>query len=87
MLSEGASLEADGLRIELTTNRPGLQVYTGDFMDGSSRGGIALEPQLFPDAPNHDHFPSAVLRPGETSRTTIDWRFSAYSMPGRARNS
>lgn len=73
-------------RLELHADQPGLQVYTGNFLDGSGRSseglryrqgdGIALEPQLFPDSPNRPDFPSAVLRPGETYRSTIDLRFA-----------
>ncbi|MDQ1202180.1 aldose epimerase family protein [Rhodococcus sp. SORGH_AS_0303] len=73
--------------LEVWTNRPGLQVYTGNFLDGitvSRRGtalcqgdGLALEPQFFPDSPNRPAFPSAVLRPGETSRCVIEYRFAA----------
>jgi galactose mutarotase-like enzyme len=73
--------------LELHTDQPGLQVYTGNFLDGSRPSadggryrqgdGIALEPQLFPDTPNHPEFGSAVLRPGDTYRSTIVWRFSA----------
>jgi aldose 1-epimerase len=72
--------------LEVWSDQPGLQVYTGNFLDGgdiSRRGtrlrqgdGIALEPQLFPDSPNQPAFPSAVLRPGETYRSVIEWRFS-----------
>lgn len=79
-------------RLELRTDQPGLQVYTGNFLDGSGQpstgggryrqgDGIALEPQLFPDTPNHPDFPSAVLRPGETYRSTLELRFS--ELPGR----
>jgi aldose 1-epimerase len=76
-------------RLELSTDQPGLQVYTGNFLDGtrrSARGGlyrqgdgIALEPQLFPDSPNRPDFPSAVLRPGQTYRSAIEWRFCALT--------
>jgi aldose 1-epimerase len=78
-----------GTRLELRTDQPGLQVYTGNFLDGTGRStagtryrqgdGIALEPQLFPDSPNRPDFPSAVLRPGETYRSTIELRFSALT--------
>lgn len=71
--------------LELHTDRPGLQVYTGNGLDGSlpsaSGGrhrqgdGIALEPQLFPDTPNRPHFGSAVLHAGETYRAALEWRF------------
>jgi galactose mutarotase-like enzyme len=72
-------------RLELHTDQPGLQVYTGNFLDGSSPSsaggrhrqgdGIALEPQLFPDTPRRPEFGSAVLRPGETYRAALAWRF------------
>jgi galactose mutarotase-like enzyme len=71
--------------IELLTDQPGLQVYTGNSLDGSRPAvgggryrqgdGIALEPQLFPDTPNHPEWPSAVLEPGETYRAALAWRF------------
>lgn len=77
-------------RVELWSDQPGLQVYTGNFFDGSARDrdgralrqgdGIALEPQLHPDSPNHPpgpDWPSAVLRPGETYRSRMEWVFSA----------
>jgi galactose mutarotase-like enzyme len=73
--------------LELYADQPGLQVYTGNFLDGSRPSatggryrqgdGIALEPQLFPDTPNRPEFGSAVLRPGETYRSSLVWRFSA----------
>jgi aldose 1-epimerase len=76
-------------RLELHTDQPGLQVYTGNFLDGtrrSTRGrlyrqgdGIALEPQLFPDSPHHPEWPSAILRPGETYRSEMSWRFESIS--------
>ncbi|MEO5665915.1 MAG: aldose epimerase family protein [Nocardioides sp.] len=76
-------------RLELFADQPGLQVYTGNFLDGtrrSTRGGvyrqgdgIALEPQLHPDSPHHAEWPSAVLRPAERYRSEMAWRFG--SMP------
>lgn len=73
--------------VELWTDQPGLQVYTGNFLDGTRRGtsggryrqgdGIALEPQLFPDSPHHPEWPSATLAPGETYRAVLEWRFVA----------
>jgi galactose mutarotase-like enzyme len=76
-----------GTRLELRSDQPGLQVYTGNVLDGTRRSttgrlyrqgdGIALEPQLFPDSPNRPEWPSAVLRPGETYRATLQWRFEA----------
>jgi galactose mutarotase-like enzyme len=76
-----------GTRLELHTDQPGLQVYTGNFLDGSrpSPGGgryrqgdgIALEPQLFPDTPNRPEFGSALLRPGGVYRSTLEWRIGS----------
>jgi galactose mutarotase-like enzyme len=76
VLQGSAVLRTDALDLELSTDSPGLQVYTGELLAGAPRSGAALEPQLFPDAPHHPDFPSAVLRPGETARTTLRWRFS-----------
>ena len=59
-----------GTTLEVRSDQPGLQVYTGGEL-----GGVALEPQRFPDSPNHPDFPSAVLRPGETYRSRIEWVF------------
>ena len=86
-LRTAAVLESPGTgtRLELSTDQPGLQVYTGNFLDGSrpsiSGGlyrqgdGIALEPQLFPDTPHHPEWPSAVLEPGERYVATLEWTF------------
>jgi aldose 1-epimerase len=71
--------------LELVADQPGLQVYTGNALAGPGRAGrryrpgdgIALEPQLSPDTPNHPSWPSARLAPGETYRSTIEWRFGA----------
>ncbi|HJQ05243.1 MAG TPA: aldose epimerase family protein [Nocardioides sp.] len=71
--------------LELHTDQPGLQVHTGNGFDGTAVGpsgraydrwhGIALEPQLHPDTPHHPDWPTAVLRPGQTYVSTIEWRF------------
>ena len=71
--------------VELWSDQPGLQVYTGNFLDGTRRStsggryrqgdGVALEPQLFPDSPNRPEWPSATLRPGETYAAHLEWRF------------
>lgn len=86
-LRRSAALESPrtGTRLEVWTDQPGLQVYTANALDGtrrSTRGGryrqgdgVALEPQLFPDSPNRPEWPSATLRPGETYRSTLQWRF------------
>ena len=74
-----------GRVLEVETDRVGLQVYTGNSLNGSLIGhggtyrqtaGLALEAQGFPDAPNHPEFPSVILRPGETFGATILHRFS-----------
>jgi len=76
-----------GRVLEVWSTEAGLQFYSGNFLDGTLRGkngvvypfrgGLALEPQNFPDAPNHSNFPSAELKPGETYRHIIEYRFSA----------
>lgn len=65
----------NGRALELWTDQPGVQCYTGNWLDGSIRGkhgliyghrsGFCLEPQAFPDAPHHPGFPSIILRPGQ----------------------
>jgi aldose 1-epimerase len=75
-----------GRVLELYTTEPGVQIYTGNFLDGTTAGksrvvyrqgdGLALEPQKFPDSPNHAAFPSARLDPGKTYRQTSYYRFS-----------
>jgi aldose 1-epimerase len=74
-----------GIEMEVWTTEPGLQFYTGQHLpaglaglDGRAYGpgsGFCLEPQAWPDAPNHGHFPIAVLRPGETYRQVTQYRF------------
>ena len=75
-----------GRTMEMLTDRDGLQVYTGNSLDGSLVGhggtyrmtaGLALEAQAFPDAPNQPAFPSTVLRPGERFQARIAFRFTA----------
>ena len=75
-----------GRVVELFTTEPGVQVYSGNFLDGTTIGksraayrqgdGLALEPQKFPDSPNQPAFPSARLDPGKTYRQTSYYRFS-----------
>ncbi|WP_378949121.1 aldose epimerase family protein [Mesorhizobium sp. ANAO-SY3R2] len=75
-----------GIRLDLWTTEPGLQFYDGVHLPVTPplRGGIApvrhgglcLEPQRFPDAIHHPHFPSAVLRPGEVYSQVTEYRFS-----------
>ena len=74
-----------GRVLQILTNQPGMQFYSGNFLDGSFIGkngdayvkyaGLCLEPQHFPDAPNHPNFPSTVLRPGEEYRHSTILRF------------
>ena len=52
------------------SDAPAVQIYGGDHL---GRSGVAIEPQRYPDAPNHDGFGPSVLRPGETYRTTTQW--------------
>ncbi len=75
-----------GRVLEVLTTEPGLQVYTGNFLDGTLVGkgghlyrmgdGIALEPQTFPDSPNQPAFPSARVDPGTTYRHVMIYRVS-----------
>lgn len=75
-----------GRFMEVLTTEPGVQFYSGNFLDGRiegksgktypKRSGFCLETQHFPDSPNHPHFPSTILRPGETLRSTTIYRFS-----------
>jgi aldose 1-epimerase len=75
-----------GRVLEVRTTEPGVQLYTGNFLDGTLVGaagkmyrqgdGFCLETQHFPDSPNHPDFPSTVLKPGETFRSTTVYRFS-----------
>jgi aldose 1-epimerase len=76
-----------GRVLEVSSTEPGVQFYSGNFLDGKSvgkngwayefRDGLALEPQHFPDSPNHANFPAVTLHPGTTYRNTIVYRFSA----------
>lgn len=74
-----------GVEMELWTTEPGLQFYSGQYIQGGGIGlhgepyqpfaGFCLEPQVWPDSPNRPYFPQAVLRPGETYRQVTEWRF------------
>ncbi|MGZ4335405.1 MAG: aldose epimerase family protein [Gaiellaceae bacterium] len=84
---------ASGRTLDVLTTEPGLQLYTGTFLDGSLVGTsgrpyrrgdcIALETQHFPDSPNRPAFPSTVLRPGETFRSTTVFRFGCGNQGDR----
>lgn len=74
-----------GRSLDIFTTEPGLQFYSGNFLDGSITGkggavyrfryGIALETQHYPDSPNHSNFPSTILRPGQQYHTRTVYQF------------
>ena len=77
--------ETSGRRLEMYTTEPGVQLYTGNYLDGSlgrgntkfqSRFGFCLETQHFPDSPNQPSFPSTLLNPNETYHQTTVYKFS-----------
>lgn len=78
---------ASGRVMDVLTTEPGVQFYTGNFLDGSfaaknghvygHRHGFCLETQHFPDSPNQPAFPSVILPPGKTFRSSTLYRFSA----------
>jgi len=88
-LREAAKLyePTTGRVLEVLTDLPGMQFYSGNFLDGSivgksgraylKRSGCCLEPQHFPDSPNQPSFPSTRLQPGECRRQTTVLKFSA----------
>jgi len=86
-LAARVSDPASGRSMEVWTTEPGVQFYTGNFLDGSfkGKGGIAyqkrtafcLETQHFPDSPNHPSFPTTLLKPGEKYHTTTVYKFEA----------
>ncbi|HAM73485.1 MAG TPA: galactose-1-epimerase [Verrucomicrobiales bacterium] len=77
---------ATGRRMQIYTTEPGVQLYTGNFLDGTLTGksgkaylknfGFCLETQHFPDSPNKPQFPTTVLKPGQVYRSTTVHRFS-----------
>jgi aldose 1-epimerase len=77
---------ASGRILTVETTEPGVQFYSGNYLDGSlvgksgapyaQRSGFCLETQGFPDAPNHPNFPSTALAPGETYSSITTWNFS-----------
>jgi aldose 1-epimerase len=76
-----------GRVMEVFTTEPGVQFYSGNFLDGTLKGkgdvvykkhaGLCLEAQHYPDSPNKEDFPSAILRPGQTYAQTTVYKFSA----------
>ena len=77
--------EASGRRLSIRSTQPGVQVYTGNFLDGTLKGhngiaytkqsAICMETQHFPDSPNKPEFPSTLLRPGENYEHMVFYRF------------
>ncbi len=77
---------SSGRVLEVLTTEPGVQFYSGNFLDGTvagksgvkypRRSALCLETQHFPDSPNQENFPSTVLRPGQTYQSTTIFRFS-----------
>jgi aldose 1-epimerase len=71
--------------MEVLTDQPGVQFYTGNFLDGTIHGkggkvyerrsGFCLETQHFPDSPNHPAFPTTTLKPGERFHSTTIYKF------------
>lgn len=78
--------EKTGITMDVYTTEPGIQVYTGNFLDGTlvgkkgivynHRASVCLETQKYPDTPNKADWPSAVLRPGEVYRSQCIYKFS-----------
>ncbi|WP_237569003.1 aldose epimerase family protein [Mycolicibacterium lacusdiani] len=81
-----------GRRMTVSTNQPGLQLYTGEHLAGlTGKGavagypafaGLALEAQGFPDAVHHEHFPSTALLPGQTYVNDVAFAFASCALPG-----
>jgi aldose 1-epimerase len=76
-----------GRVLEVWTDQPGIQFYTGNFLDGTIHGkggvvygqrtGLCLETQHYPDSPNHADFPTTELKPGARFHSTTIFKFSA----------
>ncbi|WP_449438453.1 aldose epimerase family protein [Pedobacter steynii] len=87
-MTHAATVKGDksGVIMDIYTQEPGLQFYSGNFMQSKNvfKGGakddfrtaLALETQHFPDSPNQPAFPSTVLNPGQTYKTTSIYKFS-----------
>jgi len=78
---------ASGRTLDVSTTEPGMQLYTGNFLDGTiagksghvypRRGGLCLETQHFPDSPNHANFPSTIVRPGTPYHSQTVFAFAS----------
>jgi aldose 1-epimerase len=86
VMAAAARDPASGRRLEVWTTEPGMQLYSGFFLNGyKGKGGavydqftgFCFETQHFPDAVNKPHFPDLILRPGQTYRQVTEYRFSA----------
>ncbi|RYG36395.1 galactose mutarotase [bacterium] len=85
-LAAVAQAPRNGIEMRVWTTEPGVQLYTGNFLDNSQvgksgrrynyRGAFCLETQAFPDTPNKPKFPGGILRPGKTWQSVTDYRFS-----------
>lgn len=85
ILAAKLSSEKSGRTIEVYTDQPGIQIYTGNHFDSTSKGkqgrliekygGVAMETQIFPNSPNVEAFPNATLRPGEVYKHTCIYKF------------
>ena len=84
-LAARCSSPQTGIAMEVYTDQPGVQLYTGNWMSGNLRGkhdhryparaALCLETQHYPDSPNKPEYPSTRLNPGETFRSTTIFRF------------
>ena len=87
VLAAEAHEPKSGRLLQVSTTEPGIQVYTGNFLDGSIQGksgaaynrrsAFCLETQHYPDSPNHPDFPSTVLKPGQRFHSVTIYKFSA----------
>ena len=85
MLAARVSEPTTGRVLEVSTDQPGVQFYTGNFLDGTFKGkggkaytqrsGFCLETQHYPDSPNHPNFPTTALKPGEQYKSTTIFKF------------
>ena len=85
-LAAKATCPTTGISVEVYTNEPGIQVYTGNFLNGSAIGkngtaykrrtAVCLETQHFPDSPNQPQFPTVVLEPGQTYNSECIYKFT-----------
>ncbi|NDV66204.1 aldose epimerase family protein [Bacteroides sp. 224] len=85
-LATKVTSKVSGISVEVYTNEPGIQVYTGNFLDGTVKGkkgivynmrsGICLEVQHYPDSPNKADWPSVVLEPGQTYNSRCIYKFT-----------